>query len=173
MKNLRNKKLYITISVILAIACSLSIVVAAITYDSTNDPLISLSYLAKYVEEALQPIRASIENLGGNTSSGTTPPASSVAQVGFEAIFVEYGHQVQCTAATEVILRSGSAVIISPFDNQGLSDLTDGVDLGAGSAVPKNHNLLIPRGNDGRGIEITSTGGAYVMVGGAYIIVEP
>ena len=87
--------------------------------------------------------------------------------------FVEYGKEIQCTAATELILRSGSAEVVSPFDNQGLSDLTDGVDLKGGAAVPKNHNLLIPRGDDGRGIRITSSNGAYVMVGGAYIIVEP
>lgn len=166
MKKMNKTKLNIIIAVILALACSMSILVAA-AYDSTNDPLISLSYLTKYVDEALEPIRASIAALGGDVS--TSAPVST----GFEAIFVEYGQQIQCTAATEIILRSGTAEIVSPFDNQGLSDLTDGVDLKGGAAVPKNHNLLIPRGDDGRGIVITSSSGAYVMVGGAYIIVEP
>ncbi len=160
-------KLTVIIAVILALACSLSILVAA-AYDSTNDPLISLSYLTKYVDEALEPIRIAIASLGGDVSGGPVAPAQS----GFEVIFVEQGKQIQCSAPTEIILRSGTAQIVSPFDNQGLSDLTDGVDLKGGAAVPKNHNLLIPRGDDGRGIVITSSGGAYVMVGGAYIIVE-
>lgn len=167
MKKINQTKLTIIVAVILAISLSLSILVAAATYDSTNDPLISLSYLTKYVDEVLEPIRASIAALGGD-AGGSVPVAT-----GFEVIFVEYGKEIQCTAATEIILRSGSAEIVSPFDNQGLSDLTDGKDLKAGASVPKNHNLLIPRGDDGRGIVITSSDGAYVMVGGAYIIVEP
>lgn len=162
MKKPNNTKLTIIIAAVLALLVSLCVFVTAATYDSTNDPLISLSYLTKYVNEALEPIKAAIGNGSGATASST-----------FEAIFVEYGQEIQCTAATEIILRSGSAVIVSPFDNQGLSDLTAGADLRAGTGVPKNHNLLIPRGNDGRGIKITSSGGAYVMVGGAYIIVEP
>ncbi|MBE6538195.1 MAG: hypothetical protein E7671_01860 [Ruminococcaceae bacterium] len=166
MKNLNKTKLTIIIAVVLALAISASILAAA-AYDSTNDPLISLSYLTKYVEEALAPVKEAIASLGGDVDTPAT------VATGFEAIFVEYGKQIQCTAATEIILRSGTAEVVSPFDNQGLSDLTDGTDLKGGASVPKNHNLLIPRGEDGRGIVITSSSGAYVMVGGAYIIVEP
>ena len=167
MKKFNKTKLTVIIAVVLAVALSLIILTMAATYDSTNDPLISLSYLTKYVDEVLEPIRASIAALGGSTD--VSLPASNT----YEAIFVEYGQEIQCTAPIELILRSGSAEIVSPFEDQGLSDLTDGKDLKNGTAVPKNHNLLIPRGEDGRGIVITSTGGAYVMVGGAYIIVEP
>lgn len=161
MKKIGKTKLTVIIAVILAAVLSFSVFVAAATYDSTNDPLISLSYLTKYVNEALEPIRKSIEALGGTSSSASNT---------FEAIFVEYGKEVQCTAATEVILRSGTAVIVA-FGSDGVSDLTDGKDLKNGTNVPKNHDLLIPRGNDGRGIKITSENGAYVMVGGAYTIV--
>lgn len=157
MKNMKKSRLVIIIAVALTALLSLSIFAAA-TYDSTNDPLISLSYLTKYVNEALEPIKAAIGG-GSETTSNT-----------FEAIFVEYGKEIQCTAATEVILRSGTAVIVAEGSN-GISDLTDGKDLKNGTEVPKNHDLLIPRGNDGRGIKITSEDGAYVMVGGAYKIV--
>lgn len=171
MKKFNKTKLTIVVAVALALVCSFSIFIAAATYDSANDPLISLSYLTKYVDEALKPIRDSIASLNGNDNANTGDSTPVVSNT-FEAIFVEYGQQIQCTAATEIILRSGSAKVVSPFDNQGLSDLTDGVDLKAGVSVPKNHNLLIPRGNDGRGIVITSSDGAYVMVGGAYTIVN-
>ncbi len=163
MKKTSKTKLTVIIAVIVALVCSLSILASA-TYDSTNDPLISLSYLTKYVDEVLAPIRAAL----GDTSGSITPIAT-----GFEAVKVEYGEEIQCTAATEVILRTGSAEIVSPIEGNGLSDLTAGADLLAGTAVPLNHNLLIPRGNDGRGIRITSPDGAYVMVGGAYKIVKP
>lgn len=162
MEKKNRTKLTIIVAAVIAIVISLCVFVAATTYDSTNDPLISLSYLTKYVNEMIEPIKAAISSGGGSAKADA-----------FEAIFVEYGKEIQCTAATEVILRSGTAVIVSPFDNQGLCDLTGGVDLKGGVSVPKNHNLLIPRGSDGRGIKITSSNGAYVMVGGAYIIVEP
>ena len=176
MKNFSKTKLTVIIAAVLAVALSLTVLVAAATYDSTDDPLISLSYLTKYVDEALRPIREAIADLGGdvgNNNEDNNNDAPAAVSSTFEAIFVEYGKEIQCTAATELILRSGTAKIVSPFDNQGLSDLTDGKDLKNGAAVPKNHNLLIPRGNDGRGIVITSSDGAYVMVGGAYVIVEP
>ena len=41
-----------------------------------------------------------------------------------------------------------------------------------GDNVSFNHALIIPRGGDGRGIKITSTYGAYVMVRGEYEIVN-
>ncbi len=167
MKKFGKTKSTVIVAVVLALSLSLSVLTLAATYDSTNDPLISLSYLTKYVDEVLEPIRASIAALGGK-EDGSLPISNS-----FEVVFVEYGKEVQCTAPTEIILRSGKAEIVSPFEDQGLSDLTDGTDLKNGIAVPKNHNLLIPRGEDGRGIVITSPGGAYIMVGGAYIIVEP
>ena len=163
------KRIVLIISVILAAVIALSVIATA-AYDSTSDPLISLSYLTKYVEEALKPINEKIAALTGGESGGdgTTAPATTDA---FVVIDLKPGQELQCTAATELILRSGSAVIVSPFDNQGLCDMTAGVDLQVGSAVPKNHCLLIPRGNDGRGIKITGSGTAYVMVGGAYKIV--
>lgn len=174
------KRIVLIISVALAALIALSVIATA-AYDSTSDPIISLSYLTKYVEEALKPINDKIDALtndktdGGNTGDdttdgddSTTPPAVADA---FVVIELKPGQELQCTAATELILRSGSAVIVSPFDNQGLCDMTAGVDLRGGVAVPKNHCLLIPRGNDGRGIKITGSGTAYVMVGGAYKIV--
>ncbi len=171
MRKMNKTKLTLLISVILSFALALSVLVAAATYDTTKDPLISLSYLTKYVSETLKPITNRLDKL--EQSGGSSGDSSTGASTAFQAIFVEKGQQIQCTEATEVILRSGSAVIVSPFDNQGLSDLTNGTDLKNGVSVPKNHNLLIPRGNDGRGIKITSDAGAYVMVGGAFKIVDP
>ncbi len=159
------KRIILIISVALAAVIALSVIATA-AYDSTSDPIISLSYLTKYVEEALKPINEKIDALSGGNSGSTAATADA-----FTVIELQPGQELQCTAATELILRSGSAVIVSPFENQGLCDMTAGVDLAGGVSVPKNHCLLIPRGNDGRGIKITGSGTAYVMVGGAYKIV--
>lgn len=72
----------------------------------------------------------------------------------------------------EVIVRSGSTKVVSPFtvkwEEQGVSDTTEGKDIYNDEAVPTNHTIIIPR-DDGRGIT-TLEGGAWVMVRGDYII---
>ena len=74
--------------------------------------------------------------------------------------------------ACEVIVRAGDAAVLSPFtvkyEEQGLSDTTEGKELYNGESIPKNHTILIPR-DDGRGVSI-ATGGAWLMVRGDYRI---
>ena len=67
-------------------------------------------------------------------------------------------------SGTEIILRGGQATVIDS-DLGGLCDVTQGVDLGGGSAVPANHLLLVPR-DDGRGIRATTD--VIVMVRGGF-----
>ncbi len=154
------RKLILLISILLAAVITLSVFVFA-AYDSSNDPLITFSYLESYVEQMIRPIREKIANIEGTVASPEK----------YTSICLSPGQMLQCTASTELILRVGSAVIVSPFTNQGLSDITAGVDLLNGTDVPKNHCLIIPRGNDGRGILITGPYDAHIMVGGAYTIV--
>jgi uncharacterized coiled-coil protein SlyX len=104
----------------------------------------------------------------------------AVAQI-YEVVFLPYGSIVHATKEEDTVLavlRSGSAVAISPYTTpgtiQGLNDLTSGTDLVNGDTLPLFHNIMIPRGgNDGRGIMITSFEGAYIMLGGDFTIVTP
>ncbi|MCQ2427813.1 MAG: hypothetical protein MJ137_05365 [Clostridia bacterium] len=99
----------------------------------------------------------------------------------YNAVLVPYGATVIAENASDtamLILRSGSAVAVSPFNTpgtaQGLNDLSDGSELYDGANIPLFHNIMIPRGgDDGRGVRVTSIGGAYIMIGGNYTIVEP
>lgn len=72
----------------------------------------------------------------------------------------------------EVIVRSGKTTVVSPFtvkwEEQGISDTTDGKELYNGEAIPTNHTLIIPR-DDGRGVAV-GEGGAWIMVRGDFII---
>ncbi len=124
-------------------------------YIATNDSLLQLAARVQ-----------ALENKSGSsgTSSGSTQ---------YTAIFVEYGKTLLApNASIELILRSGTAIAVSPFADQGLSDLTVGLEVKNRDQISTNHALLIPRGGDGRGIKITSTYGAYVMVRGEYEIVD-
>lgn len=98
----------------------------------------------------------------------------------YSVVLVPYGSTVYAKDADDtvlVILRTGSAVAVSPFTTpgtaQGLNDLTDGSELYDSADLPLFHNVLIPRGaDDGRGVTVTSVDGAYMMIGGDYIIVS-
>ncbi len=99
----------------------------------------------------------------------------------YSVVLVPYGSTVYAKDADDtvlVILRTGSAVAVSPFTTpgtaQGLNDLTDGSELYDSADLPLFHNVLIPRGaDDGRGVTVTSVDGAYLMIGGDYVIVSP
>ncbi|HHX09922.1 MAG TPA: hypothetical protein GX729_00905 [Firmicutes bacterium] len=69
-------------------------------------------------------------------------------------------------SGTEIILRGGQATVIDS-ELGGLCDVTGGVDLRGGEAVPSNHLLIVPR-DDGRGIKAVSA--AIAMVRGDFTI---
>ncbi len=144
--------------------------VSVFAYDGSADPIISLSYLNQFKASEIDPkisaleakvnaMQETVNSLG--TSGGTAAT--------FTVLELYAGQTVFAGESCEIILRSGEAfVILAPESLGGISDITAGVDLTAGTEVSKNHLLLVPR-NDGRGIFITSDI-AFVMVKGAYRI---
>jgi len=71
-------------------------------------------------------------------------------------------------AGTELVLRSGQATAIDSLLG-GLANVTRGVDLRMGEAVPANHLLIVPRG-DGRGLFAVTP--LVVMVRGGHRVTE-
>ncbi|MBB6732294.1 hypothetical protein [Cohnella zeiphila] len=104
------------------------------TPGSTDDPIVTKSY----VDQKLAEIQ------GGGTA--TAPAASSKLEV----VNVPIGKKLMVDAGGEVIVRNGKALAYST-DANGLSDVTDGIDLTSGKAIATNHLILFPRA--GRGIE--------------------
>ncbi len=106
-----------------------------------------------------------------------------MAEIGkiYSTVFVPYGATIIATDDDDtvmLILRSGSAIAVSPYTEQGkiqgINNLTEGIDILDGESIPLFNSILIPRGgNDGRGVKVTSLEGAYFMIGGEYTIVEP
>ena len=172
---------------LIALAAAFSVVLTALpmmvrgdetAFDTANDPLISLSYIEKVLTPAIDKKIADLEakisqgntgsedNSDNSDNTGTTPTVSS----GYEVVHIKNGETLLAKTSCEIILRTGSATIVSATVN-GLNDITSGDELLDGVDVPLYHCLLVPRGNDGRGILITSDE-AYVMVRGEYEIVE-
>lgn len=124
---------------------------------SNSDPLVTLSYVNKAVDQIKVYIDEKISNISIETE---TPSVSSELVI----VNVKKGELLIGKAGTELILRGGKAKVVGgPLG--GLSDVTKGDELNHDEAVSHNHLLIIPRSDD-RGIYATED--AIFMVKGVY-----
>lgn len=184
---------------IIALAAAFSVTLTALpmlvygdvqTYDPENDPLVSLSYIDEVVrpeyDEKIEELEELISELdsvigGLNKSLGKAndkinelekklAAAPEAASDGYEVVYMTQGTKLLAQSPCEIILRSGSAIVVSITSN-GLNNITNGTELLNAADVPLYNCLIVPRGGDGRGIHVTSAD-AYVMVRGDYQIVR-
>lgn len=151
------KKLSRKISITLLCVIFMSICLPGLAADpgSSDDPLITLSY----INDVLMPqVKSYVESKLGSVEAGT----SSV----FEVVNLKKGQTVIADKSTEFILRMGSASIVAT-QKGGISDVTAGIDLQNGSKMPSNHLLIVPL-DDGRGLTMQTDG--IVMIRGNYSI---
>lgn len=198
-------KIFLASFLILAVASTAVVFAAGATYDSSSDPLVSLSFLTEIFKPELQReireasdnvelvlqaqidsllaqingLKADIAALSKNPSTQiTSPTVTNPEQAEDDSVQVytilelKRGEVLVAEEICELVLRAGTAAVMTSYIDQGLLDCTDGCELLAGNDVPQNHFVLIPRGGDGRGITVTSDV-AFVMVKGAYSIVKP
>ena len=149
------KKLIIVLTVVLCIGIFSSIGKAAFSQPgASDDPLVTLSYIEKRIEQLKYYIDDKISNNSSNPSSD------------LEVVEIEQGQSIIGKTGTEIILRGGKAKTIAS-QLGGLSDITAGVDLKMGQTVPANHMLIVPR-NDERGVYAVEK--AIFLVRGQYEI---
>lgn len=184
-----SKKIRIAIAVISFILLS-GVTVFAASYDSSEDPLISLSYLTNIFkpeieqgyEERVAELEQRLKELENDFSlseSDDDPIVDTTLASGgnnlsesaqYEIVELSYGDALYAVTACDIMLRSGSAACIAPDASQGIADYTDGYEVYNDQSIVKNHMLLIPRG-DGRGLKALSES-VFVMVRGDYTIVK-
>ncbi|MBE6689138.1 MAG: hypothetical protein E7588_07685 [Ruminococcaceae bacterium] len=169
------KKLSLTATVIIITVCAVVAgLFSAMATDTSNDPLVTMSY----VEEVLAPrlkteLTTYIQNnfsSSAGASSGTNGEAT-VINSGYTVVNMKLNQVLYPLSPTEIILRSGKAVVVSPFMDQGINDLTAGIELYNNDELPRYHYCLIPRGDDGR-IVVATTDEIYIMVRGEFEIRE-
>ena len=149
------KRKFLTVLLCLSLLASAFYIVLAASPGSNEDPLVTMSYLNDVLKPALkQEIKSEIG------SSGT-------GQGGYVVVELEAGKTLISTDSAEVVLRTGTAECVSPYEDNGLADMTTGEELFGGQQLVKNHQYLISRG-DGRGIHASEF--CYDMVRGAYTI---
>ncbi len=173
------------IAVVLAFMIAATVTVFA-AYDSSSDPLVSLSYLNNVfkpgIDNEIASLRSTIgtlESTIGDLESDIDSLNTQLAGTQYTVICVKKGYKVisdnNPSVSTELILRSGTATAVSQYSHgdenpQGLSDLTSMDELLNGDELAKNHYIIIPRG-DGRGVLVTSAE-AYFLIRGPYSVVK-
>lgn len=175
---MKSRKIFIILAVLLGTLITLPIALQAGGAGSSDDPLVTYSYingtfktaLAEEIKKQLgedfaKQIKEDIlKELG---QSGTASSAD------FTVEHLTAGQSLRAEGPCELILRSGEAAVFVESEENisagvGLSDCTDGGEVLNGQAVPRRHLLIIPRG-DGRGVTV-SAGEAYFMARGDYKI---
>ncbi|SKC50610.1 hypothetical protein [Maledivibacter halophilus] len=152
---------------------------------SDDDPIVTLSYVEKRIEQIKYYINQNIETINNETmglktrvkelegqsnKSNLIPNESNISVAAspskFEVVAIEAGQILKLGESSEVIWRSGKATAIAS-ENGGLLDVTIGKDIKTGEEIPLHHLLIIPR-NDGRGMTVTAK--SFVMIKGTYAI---
>lgn len=154
-----NKLKWLGASAILAIGIisgsmignALSVGTSSVTPGTVNDPVVTKSYVDEQIAKL--------------TGEGPTSGATATLEV----VTVPVDRILMVNAGSEIVIRAGKAVAYST-DSNGISDVTAGVDIKNGVAVPANHEIWFPR--DGRGIQAATdaTSTLTVLVKGSYYL---
>lgn len=152
---------------------------------SETDPLVSKSYVDKKTEEAksisvlntskienieknVETIKTDIKNIKNdiNDQNNSNESTTSTGEK-FKVLELKKGQVIIAEESTEIIVRTGTVNAIGN-KNDGISDITEGVDLKTGEQIKLNHLIIIPR-SDGRGIEVKSNS-TFIMIKGRYSV---
>ncbi len=170
MKKLKRTALF---AALLTALCAFSVSAASDGYSTENDPLVTLSYVEKVKSQIYDEVMAELEGEIERRVAEALAEAPA-AKDRYEVVSLNYGQAILAGEACEMILRSGSATVVvtdkANVDMKvGLSDLTASVELLLDEEVPRNHYIIVSRG-DGRGM-ISTSDISYLMVRGEYTIV--
>lgn len=106
----------------------------------------------------------------GNGSAAVQPGTQAGSSTNLEVVKLGAGQILYAGAGTELIVRTGKTIAVSNDD--GIPDVTEGIDVPAGTAIKNNHLLVFPR--EGRGIkpDPNNKDEIYVMIRGGYILLN-
>ncbi|WP_239615851.1 hypothetical protein [Cohnella mopanensis] len=126
---------------------------------SVDDPIVTKGYVDAAVAKL---VKQEMEKIGSTGGGGSAK---------LEVVTVPWGTKLVVADGGEIIVRSGKAIAYST-DKNGLSDLTDGLDINPGKAVGNNHLILNPRGDRGVEADPKQSKGIIVLVRGEYKLLQ-
>ena len=175
------KKLLIAVLVVAGIAfVSGASILAASTFGTSSDPLVTLSYLTnKLKPEIMSAVSADIEEAKDSFTSELDDTVSGFqadidAQSGgtsggetdtFTLVTLSKGQSVLCSVGTELLLRIGTATAVG--SSPAMVDFTTGTTLSSGGSVETNHMYMVTI--QGNGFTATSAT-VKILIRGTYTI---
>lgn len=174
------KKLLITLGVVVAVAFISGVsILAASTFGTTNDPLVTLSYLTQKfkpqimsevsadisaAKASLEPILdAEVDSFKDDIESKLSD--TTVESVGFTLVTLSKNQTVTCEVGAELLLRIGTAT--GAGSSPALVDSTSGSTLSAGGALTANHMYMVTI--QGNGVKATAST-VKILIRGTYIV---
>lgn len=179
---MKNNVKRLGVMVVAALVVSNSIYAFKAEPGSSNDPLVTKSYVddqiakvkngqtgntsvideqIKVQAQLIDILKQQIQALDQKITESEKKSSGS-----YEVVTVPKGATLLGKQGSEVIIRSGDGKVIGSAGG-GLQDMTAGVDINDQAAATKYHLIIIPR-EDGRGIYATTE--LVVMVRGGYTI---
>lgn len=158
-----------------------------VSYSDGSDPLVTLSYLTEIIlpqfkKDVLMEIakgdthdtpsdnKSDDDNTVDDTDESGSSDDNTPQNNSYTLLELELGQKVYAESVLELIVRPGSEVcVISPFDEQGVANITGSKEYLNGDTIEYNAYCLIPRGGDGRGIEVLNEK-SYILVRGEYSV---
>ncbi len=180
------KKAYYTVknciagAIITAALLCIFVTAAGDNYVTSDDPLVSLSYVEKLRAEIKSEVKAEVraemqtqiselvkEEVAKQINSGV---GGGTADYSFVTVTLQAGEKLMAKSSCELLVRSGSCKAITPSSSQALIDKTNDTSIQNGADVVKNHLISIPKA-DGRGV-IAIWSGTEIIIRGEYEIVS-
>ena len=148
----------------LALLCAMALMTVSLAggAGTDKDPLVTLSYLNEtFKKEILQQVDQQIAERDRKLAAQGAGAAST-----FAVVDLAKGQTLTGAVGTEVMLRVGSALCVSP-SAPGLIDETDGKTLNGGGGLVQNHLYMMTI--EGRGVQASSDT-VKLLVRGSYTI---
>ena len=171
------KKLIIVLAALAIAAVSAGVgAIAATSYGTKDDPLVTLSYLDESVipriKEELGGVidekAAELEGkLAGNPGGSQPQGGESVdGELRFSVVSLSSGQTLSCSVGTEIMLRIGTAQSWGSSSPRLIDETTGASVASAGAELSKDHMYIVTI--KGNGIKATSK--VKVLVRGSYTI---
>ena len=167
---MKNKKMVLFVSIVLA-ACLITgiAVYAATSLGTQDDPLITLSYLTdslrpQLMSEVEQEVNAAAKELETSFNNAIANAGGASTDT-YKVITLTNGQTLTGDIGCEIMLREGSATAYTPSSTV-LSDASGGTGLNGGSVLTANHLYLVGEKGDG----IAATSGVKLLVRGTFSI---
>lgn len=163
---MKGKKMLILIVAAVLLTSVITYIVIAAVPGSGDDPLVTKSYVDNLINQRIAEAQANIINSSQVNSIVESKVTSMLTadKFGYKVMMYPKGTVLTGKEGAEFILRSGSAVCISPASSIGIYDYTSASFVTNGNSFATNHYYVFHR--DGRSIKCETD--CYLLIRGTF-----